>query len=206
MPPFQELACSAQAHCPFVLVTPELLLRLLQPPDGFELALTTVLASYINYPIFGDEERCLVIKCLAAMARAAANVPTICFAACLPQFGGEEDLAETRQSFQSRAAVQICALWMRCWCCLSANMSCKCMINQIAECELLVLAGKGVDPAVRQQLVRPFLDAMTVPEPLFKSSCELLLAAVYFHPSLQGILLADSILQASSKPSRVSCS
>ena len=65
---------------------------LLQLPDGYELALATVLASYISYPIFGDEERCLVISSLAALARAASGVPTICFAACLPQLAGEAKL------------------------------------------------------------------------------------------------------------------
>ena len=85
-------------------------LHLLQPPDGFELALITALASYVNYPIFGDEERTSVIQCLAALARAAAGVPSICFAACLPQLGGEEDLPESTQLLKKGATIQTCNL------------------------------------------------------------------------------------------------
>ena len=54
-------------------------------------ALATTLASYVGYLGFTQEERGLAVRCLAAFGEACALVPTVCFAACLPQMPGAVD-------------------------------------------------------------------------------------------------------------------
>lgn len=50
-------------------------------------------------------------------------------------------------------------------------------------------AGSGVDPGAQEMLRMPFLHPTEVPQSLYSSSCELLLAVIQHHPSVQGILL-----------------
>ena len=67
-----------------------------QASEGQGEALGTVLATYASYTFFGDDERCLVLECLAALGRAAASVPTICFAACFPQQTGSQPHSQAK--------------------------------------------------------------------------------------------------------------
>ena len=61
-----------------------------------------------------------------------------------------------------------------------------------------------MDPAIRRQLLEPFLHATQVPLSLFRASCQLLLTALADHPSLQDLLLFPTGLSDTEESARVS--
>ena len=62
---------------------------LLQAPDSKSVAPATVIASYIGYPFLDADDRALALESLSALGEAAALLPSVCFAACLPAGPGQ---------------------------------------------------------------------------------------------------------------------
>ena len=61
---------------------------LVQVPSSQAVAAATTLASYVAYPAFNSEEQALAVLAVAALGQSSAQLPHVCFSACLPQSPG----------------------------------------------------------------------------------------------------------------------